>query len=336
LRLRDFAVKLCLKDDWRKMRIVFMGTPEFAVPSLKAVANSGNEVVAVVTNLDEPQGRGLKVFPPAVKTAALELGLRTIQVSSLKDTEFIGALEALSPDVMVVVAFRILPHEVYSIPKLGTFNLHASLLPKYRGAAPINWAIINGENETGVTTFFLDDKVDTGKVILQKKIPIGENETAGHLSRRLSSLGAEAVIETLKKIQNGNVGLIEQDNSQTTKAPKITKEDCLIDWSKPAPSVHNFIRGFSPEPGAFTFLGSKMMKIFKSGLVSYELSVISGQQSKEPGSIIIDSGRLFVSCAENVIEVLELQLEGKKKLSSADFLRGARIESGAQFKEKRD
>ncbi len=184
------------------MKIVFMGTPDFAVPSLKAVVNSGHKVEAVVTNQDEPQGRGLTVSPPAVKTAALELGLQVIQVSSLKDPEFLEKLKSLSPDLMVVVAFRILPRDVYSIPKLGTFNLHASLLPKYRGAAPINWAIINGEKETGVTTFFLDDKVDTGKVILRKKIEIGENETAGELSSRLSFLGAEAVVETLIKIQS--------------------------------------------------------------------------------------------------------------------------------------
>lgn len=314
------------------MKIGFMGTPEFAVPSLKAIVESKYEVVAVVTNQDEPQGRGLKVFPPAIKTAALELGLRVLQVSSLKDQTFIDDMTVLSPDVIVVVAFRILPREIYSIPKLGTFNLHASLLPKYRGAAPINWAIINGEKETGVTTFFLDDKVDTGRVILQKKLQIGENETAGELSRRLSFLGAEAVVETLKKIQDGAVELMEQDNSQSTKAPKITKEDCLVHWSKSAIAVHNFIRGFSPEPGAYTFLGPKMMKIFKSKVQS---SFVDNRGRMDPGTIRVNAGKLFVSCGEGFVEILELQLEGKKKLASEEFLRGARVQSGAQFEESR-
>lgn len=306
------------------MKIVFMGTPDFAVPSLKAVVEAGYEVSAVVTNQDEPQGRGLKVLPPAIKIAALELGLPVIQVSSLKDQEFITKLIGLSPDVMVVVAFRILPREVYSIPKLGTFNLHASLLPEYRGAAPISWAVINGERETGVTTFFLDDKVDTGKIILQKKAQIGENETAGELSKRLSLVGAEAVVETLMRIQSDTVQVMEQDSSLSTKAPKITKEDCLIDWSKPASIVHNFIRGFSPEPGAYTFLGSKMMKIFKARLAQESSNL-------QIGTIRVDAGRLFVACSDEFLEILELQLEGKKRLASADFLRGARIESGFQL-----
>jgi len=301
-----------------------MGTPGFAVPSLKAIFGAGYEVAAVVTNQDEPQGRGLKVLPSAVKSAAVELGLKVIQVASLKEPEFIAKLKDLSPDVVVVVAFGILPREVFTIPKLGTFNLHASLLPKYRGAAPINWAIINGETETGVTTFFLDDKVDTGKIILQKKIQIGEDETAGELASRLSILGAETVVETIARIQNGNVKISEQDSALSTKAPKISREDCLIDWSKPVADVHNFIRGFSPEPGAYTFLNSKMVKVFKTRLTREASSLPAG-------TIKIESGRFLVSCSNEVVEVLELQSEGKKKLASSDFLRGARIESGARF-----
>ncbi len=306
-----------------------MGTPEFAVPSLRAVVGAGHEVAAVVTSPDEPQGRGLKVLPPPVKIAALELDLPVIQISSLKDAEFITRLKEISPDVMAVVAFRILPREVYSIPKLGTFNLHASLLPKYRGAAPINWAIINDERETGVTTFFLDDKVDTGKVILRKKTQIGENETAGELSKRLSFLGADAVVDTLERIQHGQVQLMEQDGSLSSKAPKITKEDCLIEWSKHAAAVHNFIRGFSPEPGAYTFLGSKMMKIFRTQLTH-------SSNSLPAGTIKIEPGRFLVACSNELIEILELQLEGKKKLASVDFLRGARIETGIQLKRSRE
>jgi methionyl-tRNA formyltransferase len=193
-------------------------------------------------------------------------------------------------------------------------------LPKYRGAAPISWAIINGEHETGVTTFFLDEEVDTGKIILQRRTQIGENETAGEVAQRLSSLGADVVVETIKLIQQGNLRIIEQDSLIASKAPKIRKEDCLIDWSKPAADVHNFIRGFSPEPGAYTFLNGKMLKIVRTYLTSYRSSL-------DAGTINIDSGKFFVSCADGFIEILELQLEGKKKHSTPDFLRGARIDS---------
>jgi len=314
------------------MKVIFMGTPEFAVPSLKAVVSANHEVAAVITNRDEPQGRGLKIFPPAIKTAAVALGLPVIQVSNVKDSGFIAELKGLSPDVMVVVAFRILPPEVFSIARLGTFNLHASLLPKYRGAAPITWAIINGEQETGVTTFFLDEKVDTGKVILQKSIQIGEDETAGELSVRLSALGGEAVVETLERIQTGSLRLMKQDDSVSTKAPKISKEDCLIDWSKPARAVHNFIRGFSPEPGAYTFFGSKLVKIFRSSVF---LPAKVDRQNTYPGTVNNSSGTLLVSCGEGWVEILELQLEGKKKLLAPDFLRGIRMVDGTQFKQTR-
>ncbi len=310
------------------MKLVFMGTPDFAVPSLRAIVDAGYELAAVVTNTDEPQGRGLKIFPPPVKTAALELGLRVIQVESVKDQEFQHLLAELSPDLIVVVAFRILPKEVFTIPRLGTFNLHSSLLPKYRGAAPINWAIVNGEKETGVTTFFLDEKMDTGKIVLQMKTEIGDNETAGELTARLSAMGAEAVIETIKLVERGNIKLIEQDNSLATKAPKIRKEDCIIDWEMPAERVHNFIRGFSPEPCAFTFLNGKMLKIFgtRTTFVATKLPA---------GTLKVESGKLLASCADEFVEITELQLEGKKRLGSADFLRGARFESGVQMNNRR-
>ena len=299
------------------------------MPSLRAILKAGHEVAAVVTNQDEPKGRGLKVLPSAVKVVALELRLPLIQVSSLKNPDLLDQLKNLSADVMVVVAFRILPREVFSIPPLGAFNLHASLLPRYRGAAPINWAIVNGERETGVTTFFLEDKVDTGKIILQKKIEIGENETAGALSFRLSMLGAEAVVETLSRIEEGDVNLLEQGSFLSTEAPKIRKEDCIIEWSKPASMVHNFIRGFSPEPGAFTFLGSKMLRIFGTKLPR--------ESSTSPaGSINVSSGRFLVACSDEFIEILNLQWEGKKRLSAQEFLRGARIESGGQFSQSRE
>ncbi len=306
------------------MKIVFMGTPEFAVPSLKAIAEAGYEIAAVVTNQDEPQGRGLKISPSAVKTTALELGLPIIQAASLKDPEFVARLKTIAPDLMVVVAFRILPRDVFTIPKLGTFNLHASLLPRYRGAAPINWAIIRGERETGVTTFFLDDKVDTGKIILQKKTEISIDDTAGELAKRLSLTGAEAVVETIRLVEDGNVKIIEQDNSLATTAPKISKENCLIDWSKPAKEVHNFVRGFSPEPGAYTFLDDKFLKIFRTRLTGEKANPSAGE-------IKIEAGRFYASCSDELVEILELQLEGKKKLDAREFVRGARIESGEKF-----
>ncbi len=306
------------------MRIVFMGTPEFAVPSLRTLVNSGFEIAAVVTNPDEPRGRGLKVFPPAIKSAAEGLGLPVIQVASLKDPGFAGSINSISPDLIVVVAFRILPREIFTIPKLGTFNLHASLLPRYRGAAPINWAIINGERETGVTTFFLDDKVDTGRIILQKKITIGGDETAGELADRLSATGSDAVLETVKMIEQGTVKVMEQDGTLATKAPKISKEDCLIEWSKPAEAVHNFIRGFSPEPAAFSFMNGKMLKVFRTKRTGES-------NTDQPGSVSVVGGRLFVGCGDEKLEILELQSEGKKKLDAREFVRGARIESGTRL-----
>jgi len=305
-----------------------MGTPEFAVPSLRQVAASGTDIAAVVTNPDEPRGRGLKLSSPPVKIAADELGIQVIQVGSLRDPEFIARLQGLEPDLMVVVAFRILPREVFTIPPKGTFNLHASLLPKYRGAAPINWAIVRGETETGVTTFFLDDKVDTGRIILQKKIPIGENETAGELSSRLSKLGAEAVMETIGLIDRDEVNLVEQDGSTATGAPKFTKDDCLIDWNRAAFEVHNFVRGFSPEPGAFTYLDSRQAKILAS-----RLSAVPS--SGRIGELKVSDGRLFVSCSDGMLELLEIQMEGKKRHSVPDFLRGARDIDGKVFARER-
>lgn len=311
------------------MKIVFMGTPDFAVPSLRAIVDAGFEITGVVTNPDEPRGRGLKVFPPAVKTAALELGLPVVQVKSPKEPELIRILGEMNPDLIVVVAFRILPRDVFMIPRLGTFNLHASLLPRYRGAAPINWAVIKGDHETGVTTFFLDEKVDTGRIILQKKTPIGEDETAGELAVRLSTLGAQAVVETITMIDRGGVGVIEQDGTLATKAPKISKDDCLIEWDLPAGDVHNFVRGFSPEPAAFTYLNGKLIKIFRTRRTS-------AGSAGEPGSILIEGGKLLVSCRDELLEIVELQMEGKKKLDARDFIRGARIESDAKLSRSRN
>lgn len=283
-----------------------MGTPEFAVPSLNILLENGYDVPAVVTVPDKKKGRGLKESYSDVKTFALEKGLRVLQPEKLKDEEFVKQLTEIQPDLIVVVAFRILPREVYTIPKLGSFNLHASLLPKYRGAAPINWAIINGEKESGVTTFFLQDKVDTGNIILQKKVRIDEDETAGTLHDKLSFIGEEAVLETVQKIESDSVQVSPQDDTLASPAPKIFKEDCKIDWSLPAEKIYNFIRGLSPYPTAWTTLDGANMKIYLAGMTEM-------QSDGEPGSVLIEGKNIFVNTADKKLEITELQLEGKKE-----------------------
>lgn len=311
------------------MKIVFFGTPAFAVPSLKAIVTENRwELAAVVTNPDEPQGRGLRLFPPPVKVEGERLGLKVIQVANLDDPLFHASLEVISPDVLVVVAFRILPARVFSIARLASFNLHASLLPKYRGAAPVNWAIINGEKETGVTTFLLEEKVDRGKILVQKRIEIGEDETAGELLEKLSHLGAQAVVETLHLIETGNYSPVPQDESKASKAPKIKKEDCLLEWDKPVESIHNFVRALSPDPGAYTFFRGKMLKIFRTT----KTNLMSGLL---PGQLVVINDELFVSTANYLLKIVELQLEGKKKLLASQFLRGARLQPGEKFESVR-
>jgi methionyl-tRNA formyltransferase len=311
------------------MKIVFMGTPEFSIPSLEVLLKNGYEICAVVTAPDEPKGRGYKLSPPPVKVFALQNSLKVLQPQNLKDPNFINELKKLSPDLIVVVAFRILPKEVFSIPPLGTINVHASLLPKYRGAAPINWAIINGEKETGVTTFFIDEKVDAGNIILQKKIEIGQDETAGELHDKLAKLGAEALLETVKIIQTGKVQTIKQDETLATPAPKIKKEMCQINWYEmKAEQVHNFVRGLSPNPGAFTFLNGKILKIYRTKLVEK----ISEATTLKPGQIIVDGDSLFAICSDlKPVQIIEVQIEGKRKLKSEEFLRGYKLKTGDNF-----
>ncbi|CUU01575.1 methionyl-tRNA formyltransferase [Candidatus Kryptobacter tengchongensis] len=315
------------------MKIVFMGTPEFAIPSLEILLKNNYKIPLVVTAPDEPKGRGYKLTPPPVKIFAIENGLRVIQPENLKDERFIEEIKNVSPDLIVVVAFRILPREVFTIPPLGTVNVHASLLPRYRGAAPINWAIINGETETGVTTFFINEKVDTGDVILQKKIPIDPDETAGDLYDKLAKLGAEVLLETVKLIETGSVQTFPQDNSLATPAPKITKEMCQINWfKKSALQVHNFVRGLSPNPGAFTFLNEKLVKIYRTKIPeSFEFEAIEA----EPGQIFTTKKRdkLYVICSDlNPVQVIEIQVEGRKKLNAEEFLKGFKVETGEKFK----
>jgi len=297
------------------MKVIFFGTPEFALPSLKILYDNGYEISAVVTVPDKEKGRGLKPEPSPVKKFALSLGLKVLEPVNLKDENFINQLKEINPDLGVVVAYRILPREVYSLPKYGTFNLHASLLPKYRGAAPIQWAIINGEKVTGVTTFFLQDKVDTGNIILQREVQIDDEDNFQTLHDKLSQIGSDLVLETVKLIETGNYELKSQDDSLATLAPKITKEICQINWNQSAIKIHNLIRGLSPVPGAFTKLGDKMIKIFRSKL--------SDENSEnDPGLIEIKEDEILVNTADKKLSILVLQPESRKKMSAKEFLLG--------------
>jgi len=299
-----------------------MGTPEFAVPSLEILLKNGYRISAVVTAPDKPRGRGQQVSFTPVKECALKHSLALLQPESLRNAEFISSLSNLRPDLFIIVAFRILPPEVFSVPVKGAFNLHASLLPKYRGAAPINWAIINGEKESGVTTFFLREKVDTGNIILQARVAIPELMTAGELHDILSDVGAEIVLQTVRLIELGKVQPRQQDDSLSIPAPKIFKDDCRIDWNKSAAAIHNFIRGLSPHPAAWTMHDGTLLKIYKSENSEFRI------QNSEAGRISISEGKLYVSAGDSAISVLELQQEGKKKMSAEEFLRGYRFIDG--------
>jgi methionyl-tRNA formyltransferase len=315
------------------MNIVFMGTPEFAVPSLRILLDHRYTVSAVVTAPDKPRGRGQLVSPTPVKEFALAHGLPVLQPERLRDEHFAETLRALDPDLFIIVAFRILPKDIYTIPRLGAFNLHGSLLPRYRGAAPINWAIINGEKESGVTTFFLQEKVDTGGIILRKRTPISSEMNAGQLHDELMVLGAAAVLETVQMIDHGRVVLQAQDDTLATPAPKIFKDDCRIDWSKSARAVHDFIRGLSPHPAAWSGLGGKAVKIFRTQIASAgpHTAAPDGEMasapvsSMKPGMVRSEGAHLYAGTADGDLEILELQLEGKKRLTAAEFLRGHHI-----------
>lgn len=295
-----------------------MGTPEFAVPTLDILVQAGYEVVGVVTIPDKPAGRGRKLRPSPVKSYAESKGLRVLQPNKLRDPDFIAELTELKPDLAVVVAFRMLPKVVWSIPSQGTFNLHASLLPDYRGAAPINWVLMNGETETGMTTFLIDEQIDTGNLLLQTKVDIPYSWTAGDLHDHLMEKGANLVLETVKGLEAGKLKPHEQDESlYIHKAPKIFKEDCQVDWSQPAEKLYHFIRGLSPYPAAWTTLEGQVLKLFRANVVE-----LTTQES--PGTIIsnesVDS--ITIVCGHNALEIKSLQLAGKKRMPTADFLRG--------------
>lgn len=308
-----------------QLRIVFMGTPDFAVASLDALVNAGCNIVCVITAPDKPAGRGMKLTESAVKKYAVEKGLHILQPEKLKNPEFIEDLRALKADLQIVVAFRMLPEVVWNMPPLGTINLHGSLLPQYRGAAPIHWAVINGEKETGVTTFKLKHEIDTGDILLQKKFPIGEDETTGEVHDRMKIIGATLLVDTVKGLSDNSLKKIDQslivsgESPVLKHAPKIFTETCQIHWDQPAEKVHNLIRGLSPFPGALTVLDEKIVKVYRS---KKEIA----DQAQPVGKIFSD-GKTFLkfSCADGYIHILDLQLEGKKRMLVEDFLRGYRI-----------
>jgi len=306
------------------LRIIFMGTPEFAVPSLNKIYEAGYDIAAVITAPDKPAGRGMQLTQSAIKKYALEKGLKILQSEKLKSPKFIEELKSLKADLQVVVAFRMLPEIVWNMPPMGTVNLHGSLLPEYRGAAPINWAIINGEKETGVSTFKLQDQIDTGNILLQEKIPVSETDTAGTLHDRMMIVGAELLLKTIRQLEKGILKEIPQPSTSSVEpptfrtAPKIFTETCEINWNKNVDEIYNFIRGLSPYPSSFTFLNGKKLKIF---FAEKEKSV----QSNIPGELLTDHKTFLKFAAKDgFINLKEIQLEGKKKMRIEDFLRGWR------------
>ncbi len=311
-----------LTMDFKTLRIVFMGTPEFAVASLKALHEAGCTIVGVVTAPDKPGGRGMQLQQSAVKQYAAANGLPVLQPEKLKNPEFVAQLSALKADLQIVVAFRMLPEIVWNMPPMGTVNVHGSLLPQYRGAAPINWAVINGEPFTGVTTFKLKHEIDTGDILLQEKIAIAENDNAGTIHDKMKEIGAQLLLTTIKELATGKISALTQeakmieDNVQLKHAPKIFTETCEIDWNKNADTIRNLIRGLSPYPAAFTFLEGKRLKIFSAK--------IEKNGTPEKTGVPETDGKHYLrfSCADGYVYAEELQLEGKRKMLVEEFLRG--------------
>lgn len=303
------------------MRIIYMGTPDFAVPSLEALVSAGFKPVAVATGPDKPRGRGRQVSSTPVKEAATRLGIEVIlQPESVRDPDFAEAVRALSPDLIIVVAFRILPPDVYRAARLGAFNLHGSLLPRYRGAAPIHRAVMAGETETGVTTFFLKDVVDTGDMILQRSIPIGPDDTTGDVHDRMMEVGAEAVVETVRLIEAGAVHETPQDERLACPAPKVFREEAWIDWNRPMGEVHDFIRGLSPVPCAWTRWAGQDLKVYRSS----KQSSTTGPSGPvpPPGTVHVSWDGPYVACRDGWIRLVEVQPEGRRRMTGADFARG--------------
>ncbi|HKI44813.1 MAG TPA: methionyl-tRNA formyltransferase [Balneolales bacterium] len=298
------------------MKLVFMGTPEFAVPSLIKLHKSSHNIVTVVTGPDKRRGRGKDLSPTPVKKTALELGLPVLEVLDLKSEEFYNKLESLQPDLFVVVAFRILSKRVLAIPKTGSINLHASLLPKYRGAAPIHWAVVNGDAETGCSIFFLSEEVDGGKILLQRKTPIGMMENTGEVYDRLKDLGSDLLAEAVDRIASGSYELQEQDERQSTPAPKVFNEDAFIDFRAKALEVHNRIRGMNPFPGAWTTIDGNRLKLLRARPADSE--------PVSTGNVDIVDGSVIVGCGSGTLELLDVQMQGRSPMRAIDFFNGYR------------
>ncbi len=305
------------------LKIVFLGTPDFAVPSLDALMQEGFNIVGVITMPDKPAGRGHQLLHSPVKKYALAHGLKLLQPANLKDPDFVEELRSLEADLFIVIAFRMLPEVVWQMPRLGTFNLHASLLPKYRGAAPINWAIMNGDTRTGVTTFFLKHEIDTGDILRQEAIEIGPDENLESVHDRLMTLGAELTLDTVRHIIAGDLKPQPQDEllqgAAPTPAPKIFKDTCRIDWSRPAADIHNHVRGLSPYPAAWSEINGSTAKILRTARLQE-----TRPGNLNPGQCVIKNGRLLVATGDNMIEILELQPQGKRPMAASAFLNGLR------------
>jgi len=313
------------------MRIVFMGTPEFAVPSLKALIENNYDVVCVVTQKDKPKGRGYKVVPPPVKEYALSKGIMVLQPERLsREPETVEKIRELNPDLIVTCAFgQILPDSVLSIPRYGTINVHGSLLPKYRGAAPIQWAIINGETKTGITTMLTDSGLDTGDILLTSEIDIPDDMTAGELHDRMSLLGAETLISTIRKLEEGTLKPIPQDHSKATLAPRINKDLGRIDWSAGAREIHNLVRGLTPWPGAFTSLEGKKIRIWKTAVGD---NIGNDSEKAAPGTITgLDQESMKVSAGNGILEILEIQAESGKRMTPHQYSLGHELKTGMRF-----
>lgn len=304
-------------------RIVYLGTPEFSVPALQALYENQYDVVAVVTQPDRPKGRGRRLIPPPVKKSALALGYPVLQPPAIKETPFIETIISLDPDLFVVVAYgRILPGSFLSIPRLGAINIHPSLLPRYRGPAPVQWAIINGEKETGVTTIWMDEGMDTGDILLRKRVAIEHDETSGSLHDRLAQVGAGLLIETLDRLRSGDLAGVAQDRSEATYAPLLRKEDGRIDWSRDAKSLEALIRGLNPWPGAFTFLSGKRLKVIKA-------KHLETRKKESPGTVLEGfPGEFLVATGSGTLALTEVHLESGRCLSAEAFLRGCSVPPG--------
>lgn len=312
----------------KDLRIIFMGTPDFAVATLKALVEAKKNIVAVITAPDKPAGRGRKINQSAVKKYAVATGLDILQPTNLKDPDFLNELKVLNANLQIVVAFRMLPKQVWAMPKFGTFNLHASLLPNYRGAAPINWAIINGESQTGVTTFFINEDIDTGAIIKQQSLEISTKTSAGDLHDKLMNLGSKVVVETVEMIENDDIHTLIQKEGTYKPAPKLNKDNCRIKWENSPELIYNHIRGLNPYPGAWTILENNNEKI---ELKIYESEIIDDVHELEIGELLITKKRIMVALKNGLLEIKDLKLAGKRRMDTISLLNGYEFHNGSKM-----